>query len=172
MATRRDLFRTMAAGAVAAPLAALAGGANAAKADSCAPTPRWRRGVENQRRADLGDGTYLNPIAAGDRPDPTILKDGVDYYMTFSSFRDVPGIVIWHSTDLVNWTPLGPALHQSLGDVWAMDLCKHGDRYYIYLPANPGDKGWRISARRGWPRACRWSARSCRCRFITCWPPR
>ena len=80
MATRRDLFRTMAAGAVAAPLAALSGGnATAAAVESCVTAPpRWRRGVEGQRRADLGDGTYLNPIVAGDRPDPTILKDGVD----------------------------------------------------------------------------------------------
>jgi xylan 1,4-beta-xylosidase len=30
--------------------------------------PRWARGVENQRRADLGDGTFLNPILAGDHP--------------------------------------------------------------------------------------------------------
>ena len=33
---------------------------------------KWRRGIENQRRADLGDGTFLNPILAGDHPDPTI----------------------------------------------------------------------------------------------------
>lgn len=109
-----------------------------------AAAPRWRPGVEGQRRADLGDGTYLNPIVAGDRPDPTVLKDGADYYMTFSSFRDAPGIVVWHSTDLVNWTPLGPALREPMGDVWAMDLCRHGDRYYIYLPANPRDEGWKI----------------------------
>ena len=143
MATRRELFKAMAAGAAAVPLSGLA---TAASTTSCGIEPRWARGVEGQRRPDLGDGTYRNPIAAGDRPDPTILKDGDDYYMTFSSFRDAPGIVIWHSTDLVNWTALGPALRQPLGDVWAMDLCKHGDRYFIYLPANPGDKGWRIFA--------------------------
>ena len=34
---------------------------------------KWRRGIENQRRADTGDGTLLNPILAGDHPDPTIL---------------------------------------------------------------------------------------------------
>ena len=144
MTTRRNLFKAMAVGAIAVPLP---GFAATAAADACTSrAPVWRRGIEGQRRADLGDGSYLNPIVAGDRPDPTILKDGDDYYMTFSSFRDVPGIVIWHSTDLVDWTPLGPALRQSLGDVWAMDLCKHGDRYYIYLPANPGDKGWKIFA--------------------------
>lgn len=94
----------------------------------------------------MGDGTYLNPIVAGDHPDPTILKDGDDYYMTFSSFYSYPGLVIWHSTDLVNWAPIGAALRKQLGTIWAVDLCKHGDRYYIYLPANPDDKRWSIYA--------------------------
>ena len=44
---------------------------------------RWGKGFEGQRIADLGDGTVLNPVFAGDRPDPTILKDGDDYWMTF-----------------------------------------------------------------------------------------
>ena len=52
---------------------------------------QWARGIENQRKADLGDGTFLNPVVPGDHPDPTILKDGDDYYMTFSSFEAYPG---------------------------------------------------------------------------------
>ena len=40
------------------------------------------------------DGTFLNPIVAGDHPDPTVLKDGDDYYMTFSSFYSYPGVII------------------------------------------------------------------------------
>jgi xylan 1,4-beta-xylosidase len=64
---------------------------------------RWARGNEGQRKADLGHGTFLNPIMAGDHPDPSILKDGADYYLTFSSFDAYPGIVIWKSQDLVNW---------------------------------------------------------------------
>ncbi|WP_372177576.1 family 43 glycosylhydrolase [Xanthomonas axonopodis pv. phyllanthi] len=138
--TRRDLFKGLAAGALVAPLAAAA----QASTPQCAGTPPWARGVEGQRKADLGNGTYLNPIVAGDHPDPTILKDGDDYYMTFSSFFSYPGIVLWHSTDLVNWTPIGPALHQGLGTIWALDLCKHNGRYYIYIPANPDDTGWSI----------------------------
>lgn len=140
--TRRDLFKVLAAGAVVAPLspAALAGDARAA----CTGTPQWARGSEGQRKADLGNGSYLNPIVAGDHPDPTILKDGDDYYMTFSSFLSYPGIVLWHSTDLVNWTPLGPALRKQLGTIWALDLCKHDGRYFIYIPANPDDTGWSI----------------------------
>ena len=60
---------------------------------------RWGRGLEGQRRADLGDGTFLNPVFAGDHPDPTILRDGEDYYLTFSSFDAYPGLLIWHSRD-------------------------------------------------------------------------
>ena len=120
--------------------AALAGmPAQAAPANS----PRWRAGLEGQRRADCGDGTYLNPILAGDYPDPSILKDGEDYYMTHSSFDASPGLLIWHSRDLVNWTPVGPALDKVLGTVFAVDLVKHEGRYYIYIPfmAAPWSKG-------------------------------
>ena len=37
---------------------------------------RIEREIRSQRKADLGDGTYRNPVLAGDRPDPTILRDG------------------------------------------------------------------------------------------------
>ena len=93
--------------------------------------------AENQRRGDLGNGTFLNPVLAGDHPDPTVLKDGDDYYMTFSSFEAFPGLLIWHSRDLVNWTPIGPAIATPIGSVFAVDLCKHGDRYFIYIPVIP-----------------------------------
>jgi xylan 1,4-beta-xylosidase len=102
----------------------------------CAPIwPGWRSGFDGQRRADLGNGRFLNPIVSGDRPDPTILKDGDDYYMTFSSFDYYPAVVIWQSRDLVNWTPVGPALRKWIGSIWAMDLIKHQGRYYVYIPA-------------------------------------
>lgn len=95
----------------------------------------WGAGIEGQRKADLGDGRFLNPIVPGDHADPTILRDGDDYYMTFSSFLTYPGIVIWHSTDLVSWQPICTALRQHIGSVWALDLVKHAGRYYIYIPA-------------------------------------
>ena len=95
----------------------------------------WPQGIENQRKADTGLGQYLNPILAGDYPDPTILKDGDDYYMTHSSFEACPGLLIWHSRDLVNWRPLVHALQKYIGSVWAPELCKHHNRYYVYIPA-------------------------------------
>lgn len=139
--TRRNLFKAALAGAVAAPLPRI--GTAQATCPTAMP-PRWKPGLEDQRKADLGDGTYLNPIVAGDHPDPTILKDGDDYYMTFSSFDAYPGLVIWHSTDLVNWTPLAPALREPVGTVWAVDLCKHAGRYFIYLPTLAKGEAWKI----------------------------
>ena len=62
------------------------------------------------------------------------MKDGADYYMTHSSFESVPGLVIWHSRDLVNWTKVVAPLTKYVGSVWAPDICKHDDRYFIYFP--------------------------------------
>ena len=103
--------------------------------DAAEEKPGWERGFEGQRKADLGDGTYLNPILAGDHPDPSVLKIGADYYMVHSSFDSVPGLLIWHSRDLVNWEPVGPALNRYVGNVWAPDLAWHDGRFYIYFPA-------------------------------------
>src|SRR4051812_44643486 len=101
--TRRTLFKSVVVGAASLPLTDRVS-AEPGPHRSCQPPtrPRWGRGFEGQRKADLGNGTYFNPIIAGDHPDPTILKDGADYYMTFSSFESYPGLVIWHSRDLVN----------------------------------------------------------------------
>ena len=121
--TRRTAIGTALAAGL--PLPALAQGKSA---------PGWRRGFDNQRIADLGDGRFLNPLIAGDHPDPSILKDGADYYMTFSTFDSYPGLVIWHSRDLVNWRPTVAALTKNIGSVWAPELCKQGSRFYLYIP--------------------------------------
>jgi beta-xylosidase len=89
----------------------------------------------HQRCADLGNGTYLNPVVAGDHPDPSVVKDGQDYYLTFSTFTAYPALQLWHSRDLVNWQPLKPALHTNVGSIWAPELCKHAERYYLYFAA-------------------------------------
>lgn len=128
--TRRSILGSAIAGGASAMLALPISNAIAA-----APIARWPRGIEGQRRADLGNGSFLNPIVAGDHADPSILKDGDDYYMTFSSFDAYPGVVIWHSRDLVNWQPLTAALNTPIGSVWACELIKHEQRYYIYIPA-------------------------------------
>lgn len=144
--SRRDAFKTLLAGAGLGMAPAIAPAAECAIGAVNAAARQWRRGIEGQRQADQGDGTYINPIIAGDHPDPTILKDGSDYYLTYSSFYSYPGLVIWHSTDLVNWRPVGPALSKPLGTIWAVDLCKHNGKYFIYIPAAPDGNAWSIYA--------------------------
>lgn len=152
MENRRRAMKLTLAGAAALPAMARVAGAPparttapaAAQETACGQVPPvWPRGIEGQRKADLGDGRYLNPVLAGDYPDPSILKDGEDYYMTHSSFDASPGLLIWHSRDLVNWWPVGPALARPLGTVFAVDVARHAGRYFIYIPfmAAPWSKG-------------------------------
>jgi beta-xylosidase len=89
-----------------------------------------------QSPAETGRQYYTNPIFAGDYPDPSILRDGSDYYVVHSSFEYYPGLTIWHSTDLIHWFPVASALNTYIGSVWAPDLVKYDNKYYIYFPAN------------------------------------
>lgn len=81
----------------------------------------------------FSQSTYLNPVLGGDYPDPTIMREGDNYYMTHSAFDYQPGLTVFHSKDLVHWTPISFALKEYLGSVWAPDICKYKDKYYIYF---------------------------------------
>ncbi|MER7175789.1 glycoside hydrolase family 43 protein [Streptomyces mesophilus] len=93
--------------------------------------------------ADLGDGTYRNPVLNADWSDPDVLRVGEDYYLTASSFGRVPGLPLLHSRDLVNWTLIGHALDRLLPEesfavprhdcgVWAPSLRHHDGRFWIF----------------------------------------
>ncbi len=58
----------------------------------------------------LEAGEFYNPILQGCYPDPAITKKGDDYFLVCSSFAMFPGVPIFHSKDLVNWTSLGGVL--------------------------------------------------------------
>ena len=90
--------------------------------------------VEAQPTTSIGQtNDKLIPILRGDYADPSIMRDGNDYYMTHSSFDYLPGLTVLHSTDLLHWTPVSYALKERLGSVWAPDITKCGDKYYIYI---------------------------------------
>ncbi|MGW5636718.1 glycoside hydrolase family 43 protein [Streptomyces sp. NPDC003832] len=71
----------------------------------------------------------VNPVLTGFHPDPSILRVGDDYYIATSTFEWLPGVAVHHSTDLVNWRPLGGILREKRlidltgrpdsGGVWA-----------------------------------------------------
>lgn len=88
---------------------------------------------------------YRNPVLGGDYPDPSVIRVGKDFYMTHSSFEYYPGLLVWHSTDLVHWERIGYALHKNVGSVWAPDLVKYKDSFYIYFPAER--KIWVVTAK-------------------------
>ena len=69
--------------------------------------------------------TFPRLLLGGDYPDPSIIREGKDFYMTNSSFNYAPGLLVWHSTDLVNWTPIARALHALDGSVYAPYLVKY-----------------------------------------------
>lgn len=74
-------------------------------------------------------------IIPGDYADPTILRDGKDYYMTHSPFYYAPGFLIWHSQDLINWEPICRAVPEYKGSGFAPDLVRYRNKFYIYYPA-------------------------------------
>ena len=58
----------------------------------------------------LEDDEFYNPILQGFYPDPAIARKGNAYYLVASSFAVFPGVPIFHSNDLVNWTQIGHVL--------------------------------------------------------------
>lgn len=139
---RRSLLRTgaLTAGAIALPRPILAQGSRASSSLDPYEAMHWGHGFEGQRIADVGNGRFLNPVFAGDHPDPTIMREGDDYYVTFSSFDSYPGLVIWHSQDLVNWAPVTAALRKPIGSVWAPELLRYDGLYYCYIPARTAER--------------------------------
>lgn len=98
--------------------------------------------MESLWKADLGNGTYRNPILFADYSDPDVIRVGDTCYMTASSFNYTPGLPILISKDLVNWKLVNYALRnvnydnykipQHAKGVWAPAIRYHEGRFYIY----------------------------------------
>ncbi|WP_419212029.1 glycoside hydrolase family 43 protein [Maribacter sp. X9] len=101
----------------------------------------------------LEEDEFFNPILQGCYPDPAITRKGDDYYMVCSSFAMFPGVPIFHSKDLVNWTDLGGVLDDinefnphdtgiSQG-VYAPGITynPHNDTFYMIVTAFSGGLG-------------------------------
>ncbi|MEA1941175.1 MAG: glycoside hydrolase family 43 protein [Pseudomonadota bacterium] len=85
---------------------------------------------------------YLNPVLSGFYPDPSNTRVGEDYYLVTSTFSYFPGLPVFHSRDLVNWTQIGNAIDRpdqmdfgSLGlsrGLFAPTIEHHDGRFYIF----------------------------------------
>jgi xylan 1,4-beta-xylosidase len=82
---------------------------------------------------------YANPVVPGDYPDPTVLRDGTNYWAVVTSGRWRPPFTVLYSQDLVNWSVAGSILRNrpswARGDFWAPELVKQGSRYLVYYSA-------------------------------------
>jgi xylan 1,4-beta-xylosidase len=105
------------------------------------------------KKNPLKAGEFYNPVLQGCYPDPAITRKGDDFYMVCSSFAMFPGVPIFHSKDLVNWTDLGGVLNNvnefnphdtgiSQG-VYAPGITynPHNDTFYMIVTAFSGGLG-------------------------------
>jgi xylan 1,4-beta-xylosidase len=83
--------------------------------------------------------TEAKLLLMGNWADPSILKDGDDYYLTHSSFEFQPGLLVWHSKDLRSWRPISRAVTNQPGSIWAPDMIKYAGQFSIYYPASGGN---------------------------------
>lgn len=102
-------------------------------------------------------GEYLNPIIAGFYPDPSICRVGDDYYLANSAFNYFPGIPIWHSKDLVNWTQIGNVLDRPSqfamrggpvqGGTYAPTIRYHDGTFYLVCTLVGGIGNFYVTAK-------------------------
>ncbi len=79
----------------------------------------------------LKEDEFYTPILQGCYPDPSIERKGDDYYLVASSFAFFPGVPIFHSKDLVNWTQIGHVLDRPS----QLNVTHSGISAGIYAPA-------------------------------------
>ncbi|MEU4419676.1 glycoside hydrolase family 43 protein [Actinoplanes sp. NPDC024001] len=77
-----------------------------------------------------GHRMIRNPVLPGFHPDPSILRVGADYYIATSTFEWYPGVRVHHSTDLVDWRPLGGVLTERR----LLDLTGAADSCGVWAP--------------------------------------
>lgn len=102
--------------------------------------------------ADNGNGTFTNPLFYDEFSDPDILRVGDDYYLAGTTMHAVPGLVILHSKDLVNWENISYCFprfdftedrfalrnHQEIygQGVWAPCIRYANGQFYVYTNIN------------------------------------
>ncbi|WP_456823585.1 family 43 glycosylhydrolase [Cellulomonas sp. P5_E12] len=81
------------------------------------------------------------PVIAGFHPDPSVCRVGEAFYLACSSFEYAPGVPVFRSVDLVDWTLVGHALDRPdqlalarvgpSGGIYAPTLRHHDGRFWL-----------------------------------------
>ena len=89
---------------------------------------------------------YQNPIIKGFYPDPSVCAANGHFYLVSSSFQFFPGVPLFESDDLVNWTQIGHVLTRksqvmledinSSGGVFAPTIRFYKGRFYMVTNNN------------------------------------
>ncbi len=87
--------------------------------------------------------TFSNPVIPGFHPDPSVCRVDEEYFLVASSFTYSPGLPIFRSRDLVEWTQIGNVLERpsqldlsgttasaSLG-IYAPTIRYHDGRFWV-----------------------------------------
>ena len=87
--------------------------------------------------ADNGNGTFTNPLFYDEFSDPDVIRVGDDYYLAGTTMHTVPGLVILHSKDLVNWENISYCFDRFDFDDDQFSLKNHKEIYGqgIWAPA-------------------------------------
>ncbi|MDE5814110.1 MAG: glycoside hydrolase 43 family protein [Muribaculaceae bacterium] len=102
--------------------------------------------------ADNGNGTFTNPLFYDEFSDPDVIRVGEDYYLAGTTMHSVPGLVILHSKDLVNWENVSYCFDRfdfeddafSLKNgkevygqgIWAPCIRHHDGKFYLFSNVN------------------------------------
>ncbi len=84
---------------------------------------------------------YRNPVIPGFFPDPSVCRVGDTFYLVCSSFQFFPGVPLFESRDLINWTQIGHVLTRasqlplknadSVGGIYAPTIRHDNGRFYM-----------------------------------------
>ena len=95
-----------------------------------------------------------NPILTGFNPDPSLCRQGEDYYIATSTFEWFPGVRIYHSRDLKNWSLVSTPLDRvsmldmkgnpDSGGIWAPCLSYADGKFWLlYTDVKIVDSPWK-----------------------------
>jgi xylan 1,4-beta-xylosidase len=86
---------------------------------------------------------YPNPLISGFYPDPSVVRVGTGYYLANSTFEYLPGIPIFHSTDLASSELIGHVAERpgqlasrdipTNGGAWAPTIRFRNGTFYVVV---------------------------------------